>query len=74
MTPRRFYQQPYMIPLATALAVIGAALTVGVSWGQVTDDSGDNTARIERVEQRGVAELKAINRKLDTLFAPRGRQ
>ena len=74
MTHRRFYQQPYVIPLATALAVTGAALTVGVSWGQVTDDIGDNTARIERVEQRVVAELAAINRKLDLLFAPRPRR
>lgn len=64
-----------MIPLATAAAaIIGVALTVGSGWGQVKDDIGDNTARIERVEQRVVAELKAINRKLDMLFSPRPRQ
>jgi hypothetical protein len=71
---RRLMQRPFVIPLATALAAMGAALTIGVSWGQVTDDIGDNTARIERVEQRVVAELKAINRKLDMLFSPRPRQ
>ena len=65
MTSRRFY-----IPLATAAAAIGVALTVGSGWGQIQD----NTARIERVEQRVVAELAAINRKLDTLFFPSPRQ
>ena len=71
---RRLMQRPFVIPLATALAAVGTAMAVGVSWGQVVDDIGDNTARIERVEQRVVAELKAINRKLDMLFSPRPRQ
>ena len=71
---RRLLQRPFVIPLATALAAVGTAMAVGVSWGQVVDDIGDNTARIERVEQRVVAELKAINRKLDMLFSPRPRQ
>mgnify|MGYP003138043692 FL=1 len=71
---RRLMQRPFVIPLATALAAMGAALTVGISWGQVTDDVGDNTARIERVEQRVIIELRAINRKLDMLFSPRSRQ
>ena len=71
---RRLMQRPFVIPLATALAAMGAALTVGISWGLVTDDVGDNTARIERVEQRVIIELRAINRKLDMLFSPRSRQ
>ena len=71
---RRLMQRPFVIPLETALAAVGTAMAVGVSWGQVVDDIGDNTARIERVEQRVVAELKAINRKLDMLFSPRPRQ
>ena len=71
---RRLMQRPFVIPLATALAAVGTAMAVGVSWGQVVDDIGDYTARIERVEQRVVAELKAINRKLDMLFSPRPRQ
>ena len=71
---RRLMQRPFVIPLATALAAVGTAMAVGVSWGQVVDDIGDDTARIERVEQRVVAELKAINRKLDMLFSPRPRQ
>jgi len=73
MTSRRFY-----IPLATAAAAITVAVTVGTGWGQIgekIDDNAarieDNTARTERVEQRVVAELKAINRKLDMLFSPR---
>jgi hypothetical protein len=65
MTSRRFY-----IPLATVAAAIGVALTVGSGWGQIQD----NTARIERVELRTIAELRAINRKLDMLFSPRSRQ
>ena len=71
---RRLHQRPFVIPLATAIGAIGAALTVGISWGQVTDDIGDNTARIERVEHRIIVELGNINRKLDMLFSPRPRQ
>jgi hypothetical protein len=74
MTHRRFYQQPFVIPLATAAAAITVALTVGTGWGQIGEKISDNTARIERVEQRVVAELAAINRKLDMLFLPRLRQ
>jgi hypothetical protein len=65
MTSRRFY-----IPLSIVAGAITVALAVGSGWGQIED----NTARIERVEQRVVAELAAINRKLDTLFFPRPRQ
>ena len=78
---RRLLQRPFVIPLATALAAVCTAMAVGISWGQVVDDIGDNTAgiervdaRIERVEQRVGAELAAINRKLDMLFSPRPRQ
>ena len=71
---RRLMQRPFVIPLATILAAMGVAVTIGISWGKVTDDVGDNTARIERVEQRIIVELRAINRKLDMLFSPRSRQ
>ena len=71
---RRLMQRPFVIPLATVLAAMGTAMAVGVSYGQAVDNIGDNTARIERVEERVIAELRAINRKLDMLFSPRPRQ
>jgi len=60
-----------VIPLALVVTIAGVVGGVAFGYGRVSQRVDGNESRIERMEQRVVTELAAINRKLDMLFQPR---